>query len=84
MPPETLDLHCQLAMLRQHVDDGFKFLNERIDKLEADLEKSEVRVMAALAQLERRVEKLEARIFWLISMQITTLLGVLGLFAKLM
>ncbi|HEY1150663.1 MAG TPA: hypothetical protein VGF27_18935 [Pseudoduganella sp.] len=117
MPPEALErrtetleeavqqLSCQLTLLSQHVDEGFKAQNQhidalnarvdkleartdaRFDKVEAMIEKSEARVMAAMKQLydqlDKRVDKLETGFRWMIGLQVTTIMAVLGLAARL-
>ena len=138
MPSETLErrtetleeamqqVSCQLALLRQHVDEGFKAqsantdalaaridkfeartdarfdkvdarfdkvdarfdkVDARFDKVESMIDKSEARGMAAMRQLydqlEKRVDKLESGFRWQIGLQVTTLVGVLGLAARL-
>ena len=92
------ELSRQLTLLRQHVDEGFQSQRERTDKFEARtearfekveamIEKSEARVMAAMQQLydqlAKRVDKLESGFRWMIGLQVTTIVAVLGLAARL-
>jgi exonuclease VII large subunit len=69
----------------------FERLEERIDarfeksdvRTEALIEKSEARVMATIQQLDKRVDKLESGFRWIIGLQVTTILAVLSLAARL-
>ena len=79
MPPEPLD--------PARADKCEARIEARFDKVDAMIEKSGARLIAAMQQrhdrLDTRLAKLESGFRLMIGLQVTTLLAVLGLAARL-
>jgi hypothetical protein len=85
------DLACEVALLRQHVDEGFRSQRELIQHT-ADLLRQELR-LEFRNELQKAVDKLNARIDgmakrhdvqfrWMVGLLIATLLSMLALVAR--
>ncbi|WP_256080217.1 hypothetical protein [Massilia sp. YIM B04103] len=93
----VVDLHHEIALLRQHMDCGFESLRAEIahtaDKLRLEFQESQQQLYEKIKlefkgadeQTTRRIDRLEAKldyfIKWIIGMQLTTMGGLIALAA---
>ncbi|MBB3118771.1 hypothetical protein [Pseudoduganella violacea] len=93
----VVDLHCDIALLRQHMDAGFASLHAEIehtaDKLRLEFHESQQllyeKISRELKEVDerttQRIDRLEAKldyfIKWVIGMQLTTMGGLIALAA---